>query len=89
MADIQQEFQNTCAQAGHLQYQVDVYQKDLKRINSKLQDLNVEAATRSALDKQKAQEASAPPTATVDLPAPPTTEAASSAPAETQAAASV
>lgn len=58
--DIQQEFSALCARAGHLQYQVYTFNKDLDLINSQIRDLNFEAAAMKAkqdgeqVEKQKA-----------------------------------
>lgn len=43
-AEIQNEYQNLCARAGHIQYTIDVMQKDLERMNAALRDLNNEHA---------------------------------------------
>ena len=61
---IQAEFQQSCAQAGHLQYQIDVQSKELARLNEKLKELNVEASLRISLDKASKEA----PKATVELP---------------------
>lgn len=52
-AEIQNEYQNLCAKAGHIQYTIGVMQSDLSRINSALRDLN----TEHAKVKQKESEA--------------------------------
>ncbi len=55
-ADIQQEFTNTCARAGHLEYQVFTFKKDLEILNNKMRELNLEAAAaqaRELAEKQK------------------------------------
>lgn len=57
VVEIQTEYQNLCAKAGHLQYTVDVYQRDLERINATLRDLNNEhaKAKQAEADAAKAQ----------------------------------
>lgn len=42
--DVQNEFGALCARAGHLQYQIYTFKKDLDLINSQIRDLNLEAA---------------------------------------------
>lgn len=55
--EIQQEYQNACLRAGHLQYQVFTLSNDLEMLNSTLRDLNLEAAAvKAADDKAKKQE---------------------------------
>jgi hypothetical protein len=41
--DIQQEYQQGCLRAAHLQYQISALSKDLDILNSSLRDLNLEA----------------------------------------------
>ncbi len=57
-AEIQSEYQNLCAKAGHIQYTIDVYQRDLERINATLRDLNNEhsKAKQKEADAAKAVE---------------------------------
>ncbi len=57
VAEIQAEYQNLCAKAGHLQYTVDVYKSDLQRINAALRDLNNEhaKAKQKEADQAKAE----------------------------------
>lgn len=57
IADIQQEYQNTCLRAGHLQYQISAFQKDLDIVNNQLRDLNLEAAAIKAEEDKAAAEA--------------------------------
>lgn len=58
---IQQEFGALCARAGHLQYQIFTFEKDLDLINTQVRDLNLEAAAlkaksdAEAVAKQKAE----------------------------------
>jgi len=54
VSEIQQQYQNLCTKAGHLQYQIFTLQKDLAMTNDTLRDLNVEAG-----ESQKAAEATA------------------------------
>lgn len=54
--EIQQEYQNLCLKAGHLQYQVYNHTRDLEMINSELRDLNLEAAAVQAAEAAKAKE---------------------------------
>lgn len=46
--DIQNEFGALCARAGHLQYQIFTFKKDLELINGQVRDLNLEAAALKA-----------------------------------------
>jgi hypothetical protein len=55
MEEIQKEYGAICASTGQLQYQAFIISKDLELLNSKLRDLNIEAAGVA----KKAQEASA------------------------------
>lgn len=71
IAEIQTEYQNLCLKAGHLQYQVYTFSKDLDMVNTELRALNLEAAA------VKAAEASAP--------TPEAAPATEEAPAESQA----
>jgi len=51
VAVIQKQYTETCAKAGHLQYQLFTLNKDLELINNLLRDLNIEAATVAAKEK--------------------------------------
>lgn len=63
--EIQQEYQNLCLKAGHLQYQVYTFTKDLEAVNKELRDLNLEAAAvKAAEDAEKAAAVPAPAAAT-------------------------
>lgn len=64
IVEIQTEYQNLCLKAGHLQYQVYTFGKDLDMVNQELRDLNLEAAAI------KAQEAKAEAAAPAAAPAP-------------------
>lgn len=44
LEQIQNEFGQLCARAGHVQYQISVLEKDLGILNSSIRDLNLEAA---------------------------------------------
>ncbi len=54
--DIQGEYQNLCLKAGHVQYNIQVLQKDLDMVNSSLLDLNLEAAAVKAAEAKAAEE---------------------------------
>lgn len=62
--EIQAEFQQVCAQAGHLQYQVLVHTKDLAALNDRLLALNKEAHARNLLNSKskKGKEVALPKT---------------------------
>lgn len=49
---IQQEYQQKCAEAGMLQYQISVQSEQLATTNEYLRKLNYEAAARNQLDKE-------------------------------------
>jgi len=51
MAEIQSAYQQLCANAGQLQYQLKIQSRELDMINSKLEEVNREAAARMQLDK--------------------------------------
>jgi len=51
--EIQNEFQNVCAKAGHAQYQIEVFKKELDGLNKRLLDLNKEAHARRLLDSKE------------------------------------
>lgn len=54
MPEIQQAYQQLCANAGQVQYQIKIHAKELERINEQLQSVNNEAAARQQLDKESA-----------------------------------
>lgn len=56
LQDIQQEYNGLCNKAGHLQYQIFTFKKDLDLVNSALRDLNFEAAALQANTAKKAAE---------------------------------
>lgn len=49
---IQQEFTNVCARAGHLEYQIFTFKKDLEILNNQMRELNLAAAAVQAQAKQ-------------------------------------
>ncbi len=55
--DLQMEYTALCNKAGHLQYQIYGYQKDLDLINNELRELNFKAAAVQAKEQQKSAEA--------------------------------
>lgn len=56
-AEIQNEYQNLCARAGHIQYTINVMEGDLERINGALRDLNNEhSQVKQAEDAAKLSE---------------------------------
>jgi len=56
LQDIQQQYTGLCNKAGHMQYQIFTFEKDLALINQTLRDLNFEAAALQAKEAQKAAE---------------------------------
>lgn len=50
VSEIQSEYTGLCARAGNLQYQIVTLSKDLEQLNSKLRDLNFEAAASQAVN---------------------------------------
>lgn len=54
LEDIKQEYGNYCLQAGDLNYKIFTHNKDLEIVNSRMRDLNFEAA---ALQGAQAKEA--------------------------------
>lgn len=61
--EIQQEYQNLCLKAGHLQYQVFTHERDIDMINNELRDLNLEVAAAKA---EEAKEAASAPVLVAD-----------------------
>jgi len=56
--EITREYQRVCMQAGHLQYQINTLETDLRLHNETLRNLNLEAAnSKKAEDEAKAQPA--------------------------------
>ena len=70
IAEIQTDYQNMCLKAGHLQYQVYTYSKDLEMVNGQLRDLNLEAAASKAAEDKAAAEAKPALEAVPDAPSP-------------------
>lgn len=62
LSEIQQEYQTNCLNAGQLQYQIGIYNKELQKVNDRLESINNEAAARKRLDDEssKSTEASTP-----------------------------
>lgn len=52
MAEIQQAYQQLCANAGQIQYQIKIQTRELERINTQLESVNNEGAARMQLDKE-------------------------------------
>lgn len=50
LSEIQQDYQNLCTKAGHVNYQIVTLKKDLALINDSLQNLNQEAAALKAAE---------------------------------------
>jgi septal ring factor EnvC (AmiA/AmiB activator) len=42
--DIQDEFSSLCTRSGHLEYQVFTFKKDIDLLNTRMRELNFEAA---------------------------------------------
>jgi len=53
--EVHQDYTRICSQAGHVQYQISVLNKDLDLLNNQLKDLNLEAAK---INSAKSAEAS-------------------------------
>ena len=53
LEEITKEYQQTCFQAGQVQYQITVLNRELDKLNDKLHNLNVDA---SKLEKKAAEE---------------------------------
>lgn len=54
--ELQQEYANLCARAGHLQYQVYTLSKDLEIVNQTMRDLNFEAAAAKQAEEAAKKE---------------------------------
>ena len=52
---IQQDFENLSARAGHCQYQIYIFEKDLELLNEQIRDLNFEMAKLRASEAPKAE----------------------------------
>jgi outer membrane murein-binding lipoprotein Lpp len=51
MAAITGEFTTLCTKAGHLQYQIDAFKKDVNLLNEQMRALNLEAAAAQVREK--------------------------------------
>lgn len=49
--EIQQQYQNLCARAGHLQYTIKCTAEDLHMVNEQLKELNLEATAAQSEPK--------------------------------------
>lgn len=54
MEEVQKAYLEQRSQAGEVQYQIHVLNKNLDQINAALESLNYEAAARQKLDKEAA-----------------------------------
>lgn len=59
--DVQQEYAKLCSQAGHLQYQISVFDKDLEVLNNTLRELNFEYAAAQRREVEAAKPAEEQP----------------------------
>ena len=64
LPEVQAEYNQLCASAGQVQYQLSVLQAELTRLNERLGAVNREASARIELDRQNPP-TSAPATAEV------------------------
>lgn len=62
--EIQQEYTQLCARAGHLQYNLHTLTADLELLNGQLRDLNFEASKAAQAAKEEAAAKAAEPTTT-------------------------
>lgn len=60
VAEIQAEYQGLCTRAGHFQYQIFNFTKDLELVNQKLRDLNFEAAAAHQAEQEAAKASETP-----------------------------
>lgn len=58
LQEIQAEYQQVCARAGHLQYQIDIGKEELSGLNLRLKDLNNEAAALAKAEEAAKKEES-------------------------------
>lgn len=65
LEEIQQEYQNLCLKAGHLQYQISAISKDLELVNGQLREINFEAAAVQAKAQPAPVVSEVPPVAEV------------------------
>lgn len=56
LSELQNQYTGLCNKAGHLQYQIYTFKKDLDLVNSTLRDLNFEAAALQAKEAQNKTE---------------------------------
>ncbi len=54
LAEIQAEYGQVVSQAGQVQYQLFVFEREQQQLNAKLLELNQEGAARNQLDKDQA-----------------------------------
>lgn len=52
--EIQQEYTQLCAKAGHLQYSISALKTDLGLVNEQLRDLNLEASRAASKKSEEA-----------------------------------
>lgn len=50
--DVQREFTQLCAKAGHIQYQISCLTKDLGLVNTQCEELSIEAAKISRAEAE-------------------------------------
>ncbi len=55
METVQLEYTQLCNRAGHIQYQLQTFKKDLELINKSLRDLNLEAAAINEKNQAEAK----------------------------------
>ena len=60
MPEIQTAYQQLCANAGQVQYQLSIYTKELARLNQQIEAVNHEGTARMQLDKEGAKTEEAP-----------------------------
>lgn len=53
--ELKNEFLGLCAKAGEIQYQIDAFENDLKVLNKRMRELNLENHARQQLDKASEQ----------------------------------
>lgn len=86
MAEIQAAYNQLCASAGQLQYQMRIYTRELEQINTKLEAINNEAAARNQLDAQTtAKETANKSTEVAQMPVPKGADKAAAVIAQSQA----
>jgi hypothetical protein len=55
VAEIQSEYTQLCAKAGHLQYSIYALKLDLDLVNEQLKDLNIEGAAAQKAEAESAK----------------------------------